>query len=110
MRGGPSGERVWMGLGHSQGTVWMGGWNSQASVMEMGEVGETRCLLFSALLVYQGCQCSTSARIPPGTGDSFPSEAALSESLLPLPGRVGRGLGLGSEDLVLRSCLSCPDV
>lgn len=51
MRGGPSGERVWMGLGHSQGTVWMGGWNSQASVMEMGEVGETRCLLFSALLV-----------------------------------------------------------
>lgn len=28
------------------------------------------------------------------------------EILLSFPGRVGRGLGLGSEDLVLRACLN----
>lgn len=62
-------------------------------------------------LVYRGSQWSTSARIPPGTGDSLPSKAALSVRASFLsPGRVGRGLGLGSEDLVLRSCLNYPAI
>lgn len=73
----------------------------------MCEVGEIWCLGPVGLMDPIGCFTkaasgpAASAPIPLMTGDSFPSWAALSMR------RVGGGLDLDSEYLVLRRCLNC---
>lgn len=42
--------------------------------------------------------------------DLLLSLATVAVRTCPSKGRVGRGMGLDSEDLVLRSCLSCPGI
>ena len=46
--------------------------------------------------------------IPLMMGDLLPSSATLHMRTFSSRGRVGRGLGLDSEDLTLRACLSGP--